>query len=388
MEAAVGGGARGDGRLVRVGNRLDDGEAETEAVAVVGASGIESLEWLEDPLELARRDLRAGVGDGEDGVTVAGVGCEADAAAVDVVVDGVAEEVGDEPLDEARVAGRLRRLERGVEREAVVICGGGGGRADRGEVDGLLAVEAALAAGEREQRFDQTFLLLADGEELLAGVPVGVDAGVGIAEGELEQGALEGERGAQLVGGVGDELSLRLEGGFEPAEQSVDGGAELLELVVGSFEVEPAVEVAGGDVAGGVGDGAQRAQSAAGDDPAEPERKHRHHGERDRGVEEQLVQRRIRLPLRRGERDLRGWRRARSGRPVPRSVSACALVDADASGALEGTTACRPELMKKLPVYWWWTSDVGDCEQGGRRAEEETAVDECEAKADRHWLMR
>ena len=185
-----------------------------------------------------------------------------------------------------------------------MVCGGRRGGGDGGEVDGLTAVEAALAAGEREQRFDQALLLLADGEQLLAGVPVGLDAGVGIAERELEQGALERERGAQLVRGVGDELSLRLEGRFEPAEQSVDGGAELLELVVGPVEVEPAVEVAGGDLAGGVGDRAQRAQGAAGDHPAEPEREHRHQRERDRGVEEQLVQRRIRLPLRRGDRDL------------------------------------------------------------------------------------
>ena len=141
---------------------------------------------------------------------------------------------------------------RGVEGESVVICGRRGGGGDRGEVDGLMAVEAALAAGEREQRFDQALLLLADGEQLLAGVPVGLDAGVGIAERELEQGALERERGAQLVRRVGDELSLRVEGRFEAAEQSVEGGAELLELVVGAFEVEPAVEVAGGDLARGV----------------------------------------------------------------------------------------------------------------------------------------
>ena len=44
----------------------------------------------------------------------------------------------------------------------------------------------------------------------------------GIAEGDLEQGPLERERGAQLVRGIGDELSLRLEGGFEPGEQFVE----------------------------------------------------------------------------------------------------------------------------------------------------------------------
>ena len=117
----------------------------------------------------------------------AGVGCELDVAAVDVVVDGVVEEVCDEPLDQPRVAGRVRRLNRGVEGESVAVCGGRGGSGDGGEVDGLTAVEAALAAGEREQGLDQAFLLFADGEKLLAGVPVGLDAGVGIAESEFEQ---------------------------------------------------------------------------------------------------------------------------------------------------------------------------------------------------------
>ena len=109
-------------------------------------------------------------------MTVAGVGRELDAAAVDVVVDGVVDEVGDEPLDQARVAGRVRRSSRGVEGEAAWSAAAAAVARDRGEVDGLMAVEAALAAREREQRFDQALLLLADGEQLLAGVPVGLDA--------------------------------------------------------------------------------------------------------------------------------------------------------------------------------------------------------------------
>ena len=170
-----------------------------------------------------------------------------------------------------------------------------------------MVVDAALAAREREQRFDQALLLLADGEQLLAGVPVGLDARVRVAERELEQSALERERRAQLVRRVGDELSLRLEGRFEAAEQSVDGVSELPELVVRPREVEPAVKAARGDLAGGLGDRAQRAQCASGDHPAEPERDHRHHRERERGVDEQLVQRCIRLPLRGGERRASSW---------------------------------------------------------------------------------
>ena len=89
---------------------------------------------------------------------------------------------------------------------------------------GSWLAEAALAAREGEQRFDQALLLLADGEQLLAGVPVATSMlGVGVAERELEQGALERERGAQLVGGVGDELPLRVERRLETGEQPVEG---------------------------------------------------------------------------------------------------------------------------------------------------------------------
>ncbi len=268
----------------------------------------------------------------------------------------------------------------------MVCCGSGGGR-DGGEVDELVVVEAALAAGEREQRFDQTFLLLADREQLLAGVPVGLDAGVRIAESELEQRALERERRAQLVGGVGDELSLRLEGGLEPCEQSVDGRAELLELVVGSLERETAVEVAGGDLAGGVGDGAERSQGAAGDHPAEPERKRRHQSERNREGEEQLVQRRIRLPLRSGDRDL-----AVAGDRVraDRYREGVFLAD-DSSGAFgdrtfralkldHRRTAGGDEEVAGVLVV---DEHVGDAEQCGGGAEKETAVRECQPQPDR-----
>ena len=106
--------------MVGVGDRADDREAETEPVTV-GAAAVESLERLEEPVELGRRDRRAGVRDSEQRATVAGLGREADAAVLDVVLDRVAEEVGDEALDEAWIAGRVRRVDRDVECEAIVI---------------------------------------------------------------------------------------------------------------------------------------------------------------------------------------------------------------------------------------------------------------------------
>ncbi len=67
----------------------------------------------------------------------------------------------------------------------------------------------------------------------------------------MEEGLVEHEGGAQLVGGVGDEASLGFERRVEAAEQPVDGVAEIFQLVVGPSERESLVQVALGDLAGG-----------------------------------------------------------------------------------------------------------------------------------------
>ena len=53
--------------------------------------------------------------------------------------------------------------------------------------------------------------------------------------------------GAELVGGVGDELALGLERGLEPGEQAVEGVPEFLELVVGALEREAFIQARRGD---------------------------------------------------------------------------------------------------------------------------------------------
>ncbi len=245
-----------------------------------------------------------------------------------------------------------------------------------------MAHEAALAARKRQQCFDQTFLLLADGEQLLAGVAERGDARVGVAERELEQRAFERERGAQLVGGVRDELPLRVEGRLQAGEQSVEGGAELLELVVRPFERKPAMEVAGGDLARRVRDRAQRAQGSAGDHPAEPDREERHDRQRDRGVDEQLVARRVGLTLRRGAGELRvGDDRVRADRHAER-VTARHLHTAYA-GALDGNDPLSAGADEEAAGVLVTDEDVGDGEQRGAGAEKEAAVDERQPQPDR-----
>ncbi|GLY76281.1 hypothetical protein Airi01_045480 [Actinoallomurus iriomotensis] len=66
----------------------------------------------------------------------------------------------------------------------------------------------AVAAGDERSSGDREVEGLPAGRMLSAGVGVGV----GIGEGDLEEGPQPGERRAQLVGGVGDEVTLGVEG--------------------------------------------------------------------------------------------------------------------------------------------------------------------------------
>ena len=68
---------------------------------------------------------------------------------------------------------------------------------------------------------------LAEGEQPFGGGAEGVDRCVGVGEVGLEQRSLERERGAQLMGGVGDEAALCGEGGLEAVEQIVECAGEL-----------------------------------------------------------------------------------------------------------------------------------------------------------------
>ena len=65
--------------------------------------------------------------------------------------------------------------------------------------NGVPLVDAALAAGQREQCLDEPFLLVAQRQHLLAGRSQRLHGGVRIGERDLQQGPFRGERGPQLV---------------------------------------------------------------------------------------------------------------------------------------------------------------------------------------------
>lgn len=91
------------------------------------------------------------------------------------------------------------------------------------------------------------------------------------------------------MGGVGDEVSLGVEGCLEAGEEVVEDVAQVGQLVGGFAEVEALVEVSGGDGLGGGGDGPQGAEETAGDEPAGSEGDEGEDGECDGGADEELM---------------------------------------------------------------------------------------------------
>ena len=158
-------------------------------------------------------------------------------------------------------------LTQGEGQRGVVGLGDGGhdGQAQAEPlISGGPAARDALAAGQREQRLDQLFLLLAYCQHAFAGAAQGLSAGVGVGQGDLDHRAFQRERGAQFVGGVGDEGALGVEGSLQPGQQAVDGIGQVRELVAGSRHGQPPVQVVLGDLAGGRGDRPQRPQDPPG----------------------------------------------------------------------------------------------------------------------------
>jgi hypothetical protein len=112
LEAAAASRSRAYVRAVCVGDRLDDGEAEPDTVAETLGVGVESLEGMEEFLDFAGRDQRAGVRDRENGTPRFEASCDLDAAVHGVVADRVRDEVGDETLEQVAIAARAGPLER------------------------------------------------------------------------------------------------------------------------------------------------------------------------------------------------------------------------------------------------------------------------------------
>jgi hypothetical protein len=210
------------------------------------------------------------------------------------VLDRVVEQVRDQPLDQRSVADDRSALQLAVEAQpaagdliAALVEDLAG---ELVEQQRFVLLDAALAARERQQRADRALLLLADREHPLTGGAQRSGGGVWIGQADLEDRALQRQRRAQLVRGVGDELALRGERGLEPLEQLVEGVAELAQLVVGPVEREALVQVGRGELSRRGRDHLQRTQHTPGEQPAERHRGDRHDRQGEDRPDEQLMQ--------------------------------------------------------------------------------------------------
>ena len=106
-----------------------------------------------------------------------------------------------------------------------------------------------------------------------------------LVERELDLGAQQRERRAQLVAGVRNEAPFALERGPESREQVVERVAEAGELVARRGDWQPLVEVRFGERRGLCAHTLDRAEGAGGERVADQ----RNEQERDRAADDQLA---------------------------------------------------------------------------------------------------
>ena len=111
--------------------------------------------------------------------------------------------------------------------------------------------------------------------------------GVRVGERDLDLGADDRQRRAQLVARVGHEAALAVEGGGQAVEHPVDGVREVAQLVLGAAHLDPLVHPLLRDAPGEPGHPPQRRQRAARDEVAERGREDQRaaKGEQELGVQ-------------------------------------------------------------------------------------------------------
>ncbi len=150
---------------------------------------------------------------------------------------------------------------------------------ERRQVEGL-GVHEALAFGQDKEPRDHVLAAHDGGPDRVGHAPQVVARRLGVGERDVDFGAHDGQRRAQLVRGVGHERALRVEGRFEARQHGVEGVGELAQLVVGALHGDALVKRAGRRALRGHGDLLERTKHAPGDQPAQPDRHRRGHGQR------------------------------------------------------------------------------------------------------------
>jgi hypothetical protein len=154
----------GHGRPVGSSDRSDDGQAEPVTVSAVGATRVEALEAREEPVDLARWDIRTGVRHREGGLPVDRWGGDVNLSPWRVVRDGVADKAGDESLDQFGVA---------VEGSGAGALSRCAGRACRCATQGAPGTSSHMATRSILSRWSSPLSLLARARRASGGLPIG-----------------------------------------------------------------------------------------------------------------------------------------------------------------------------------------------------------------------
>jgi len=296
-----------DRAAVEVGDPPGDREAEAGPATAFGRA--ESPEWLEDPLAVFRRDAGPLVVHLQL-VAVTDPCCpDHDGAASRAVPRRVVEQVGHElpqaggvgPEDEVGGVDTHVVLHRATE----YPCLGDGVIEQRPDRDGLRSDRclSGVDAGEVEQVLHETAHPLGLVESGRQGVGV---ARCDTVDEVLEYGAERGQRCAELVADVRDQLPALPVDGRQVARHRVEGPGELADLVAGGLGDADGV-VAGRHPARGFGHLPQRGGHADGEELSDRQ------GEQDRHRDAQPHRDTAGAAEgrdRRGDRDARGHQQA------------------------------------------------------------------------------
>ena len=278
VEAAVWAGARGERGVVGARDGAHDGEPEAVPAGLAGPPGAEPLERLEQPVDLGRRYHRPAVADPQrpparrPPVSRSRPSRRARCA-------GARFRPGSRPG--FRPAGDRPRPApgRSLASRSLRRCGPRSRpRRRRARSKGSGCGDAALAAGQREQRVDQLLLLLAELQHLVAGGAQRRRArrpGRRSATCSTVRSAASGVRSSWAALATkcrcdSNDASSRANRSFSVSPSSANSSSRLP-------RPQPPAQVGGGDVPRGRDDRLQRPQQAAGQQPAEPERQHGHH---------------------------------------------------------------------------------------------------------------
>ncbi len=112
-----------------------------------------------------------------------------------------------------------------------------------GQVDGSLWPLSASLRASMQQRLDQPLAAVDRLTHRLAHRAQLADARVAVRQRDVDLGAHDRQRRAQLVRGARDEPPLARERPVETLEHPIEGVRELLELVGGAAQVDPLAEV-------------------------------------------------------------------------------------------------------------------------------------------------